>query len=280
MGELTNIDVITNIKDFNIDIDRFPLLGLRCPICNKAKEDRLFNEFVHVQSVRDLLSAYKLRDRLEQRFNFITTPYNIRDHYLKHLDKDLVWIYADKKKLREYILSRSKKYPVVVKNVNEGDIKKEGELKKSLVMKQVGQDKEIDKEIESIRQRGLDEVSLIKSMELLYLDLREKYLKFDKSQNGVMTEENIYYYEKIVSELRMILSELNKIQQSQKIVKGVIELIFGELSKVIAKEVVNLLIEEGVSEDKMVRFKTGLISVLSQSVDLVMKDISKTYRIN
>ncbi len=276
MPDYSNITRIQNIRDFNVHLDQLPLIGLQCRLCKRAKVDPTFNRFLHVETVRNLFTKRQVVALLKERFDVQLKIDMLTVHYKKHLDRDMSWMYTNKFNVIQYLNGKRDKKPVVVNDATPEEIQKVNE---DIQAKKDEMDT-VEKKIQEEDAKMLDDASLIRDMQILYFDLKRKYRVFDQSQNGVMTKENMYFYEKVTSGLRLILSELNKIQQSQKMVKGVIEIVFTNMAKVVAKEVINVLIETGMPKDKIEKAQYSLTAAMEGAVDLVLKDVGKTYSVH
>lgn len=176
----------------------------KCKICKINKINNDLFEKIHELRFKDNLTLEQLQDYTNSNLqeNFVNLM-NLSTHFTKHIPVDLKAKYA--MQVREKMLLRAGEENSVPESLKE---------KINIIVK--------------------DKVDLYRGLEDLYSTLKERFEVFDKMNFVSDGEEkklmplSLDGYSMFAKELRSCLSELNKMRQSEQLLKFLVETVMRE----------------------------------------------------
>jgi hypothetical protein len=182
---------------------RYRLVG-KCKICKINKIDNPLFEKIHELRFKDNLTLEQLQDYVNLHLqNNPVNLMNLSTHFTKHIPVDLKAQYA--MKVKEHIPLKIKEEKLVPESLKN---------KANKMVK--------------------DKVDLYRGLEDLYVTLKERFEAFDKINFVVEGNErklmplSLDGYSMFTKELRSCLSELNKMKQSEQLLKFLVETVMKE----------------------------------------------------
>lgn len=270
MQRLDNVAELHNLADFDIDLDHLILSSMRCRVCSRSRVDRIYKRYVHIDVMRACMTRVEIVRQLKLRFDAVVTLSQLKEHYKYHIGNgELSGYYRDKRRILRRIEENnsigfsgdngSRKHPLHVGENSSGNNVVDIMTKDKVEIGSVGS--------------GGGSGTLVEEMEALFFDLKEKYNKFNEMHSGRMDDDSVYYYMRISQELRMILVELNKLRQSNKLVDGIIDISMSEMANVLALSVVKFAGELDATDVQLEYLRKEVSMGLRNAVDMVIKKV-------